>query len=347
VTNLLLPTISVIIPVHNGGNSFKCCLESLFQSECELYEVIVVADGDTDGSWQLAETFKVSVIRTLSPGGPAKARNIGASAASGEILFFVDADVAIQPDTISQIADHFRQNPHAAALIGSYDEAPGAGNFLSQYKNLFHHYIHQVAYEDISTFWGACGAIRRDIFIAAGGFNEAYRFPSIEDIELGHRLKALGYNIYLYKSLQVKHLKCWTFRSLLKAEIFYRALPWTELILRERRMDNNLNLRWTDRCSILLVYSLLGGVIGTLLQPGFFGFVGPTLILFIVLNLDLYRFFLQKRGVLFTLRVLPCHWFYYVYCGFAFGVGVLRYWHSGLSARPIAHSDNQVVQQHH
>jgi hypothetical protein len=50
-------------------------------------------------------------------------------------------------------------------LIGSYDDAPGANNFLSQYKNLFHHYTHQTGSEEASTFWGACGAIRRDVFL--------------------------------------------------------------------------------------------------------------------------------------------------------------------------------------
>ena len=59
-------------------------------------EIIVVSDGDSDGSWRLAEAFGVKLIRLPESGGPAKARNIGAKSASGDILFFVDADVEVQ-----------------------------------------------------------------------------------------------------------------------------------------------------------------------------------------------------------------------------------------------------------
>ena len=78
--------------------------------------------------------------------------------------------------------------------------------------------------------------------LALGGFDEGYRQPSIEDIELGYRLKQAGHRIRLCKALQVKHLKRWSVVSLLKSDFFDRALPWTELILRDRRVINDLNL---------------------------------------------------------------------------------------------------------
>ena len=136
-------SISVIIPVHNGGESFHNCLLSIKASHNKPREVIVVADGDTDNSWQVAADWGAKVIRIEEKGGPAQARNLGASAAQGDILFFVDADVVIAPDTISQVRLAFTEDASLAALIGSYDDAPGANNFLSQYKNLFHHYTHQ------------------------------------------------------------------------------------------------------------------------------------------------------------------------------------------------------------
>jgi GT2 family glycosyltransferase len=149
------------------------------------------------------------VLKVPQAGGPAKARNLGAQASHGDILFFMDADVTLAPDTLEQVLAAFDTQPQIAALIGSYDDAPGAPNFLSQYKNLFHHYTHQRGCEEASTFWGACGAVRREVFSAVGGFDEAYRYPSIEDIELGYRLKRAGHSIHLCKQVQVKHLKRW------------------------------------------------------------------------------------------------------------------------------------------
>ena len=113
-------------------------------------------------------------------GGPAKARNIGAKAATGNIILFIDADVELHPTTVLRVIAVFQDRPEVAAIIGSYDDAPGATNFLSQYKNLFHHYTHQAAKEEASTFWGACGAIRRDVFLSLEGFDESYRRPCIE-----------------------------------------------------------------------------------------------------------------------------------------------------------------------
>ncbi|MEM6751430.1 MAG: glycosyltransferase [Cyanobacteria bacterium P01_C01_bin.38] len=318
-------TVSVIIPVHNGGDSFRQCLSSLEKSTISPSEIIVVSDADTDGSWLVAQEFGAKVIRMPVNGGPAKARNLGASVATSDILYFVDADVVVSSRAIAQVKKGFENDSKLAALIGSYDDEPGASNFLSQYKNLFHHYNHQIASEEAFTFWGACGAIRREVFLSLGGFDESYKRPSIEDIELGYRIRGAGYKIRLWKDLQVKHLKRWETISLLKAEIFYRALPWTELILSQRQLNNDLNLGVSSRLSIILIYAVL---INLVLSFWWFGFLGVAALLSLVLlgiNLSVYRFFLEKRGLGFTLRVIPWHWFYYFYGGLAFAIGSARY----------------------
>ncbi len=328
IAKMTLPdksVISVIIPVHNGGVSFRYCLSSLANAVPAPSEIIVVADGDTDGSWLVAKEFGAKVLRIPTSGGPAKARNLGARAAKGDILFFVDADVTICPDAISQVEKAFGDEPELAALIGSYDDAPGASNFLSQYKNLFHHYTHQTAKEEAFTFWGACGAIRREIFLELGGFDESYRRPSIEDIELGYRLKQAGYTIRLCKALQVKHLKYWGVVSLLKAEFFYRALPWTELILRDRQLNNDLNLGLNSRLSVIFTYGLVSSLVIAWWLPGFLAMAFVLSLLLLAFNQQVYRFFLCKRGFWFALCVIPWHWLYYLYGGLAFAIGTVRY----------------------
>jgi GT2 family glycosyltransferase len=288
-------------------------------------EVIVVADGDTDGSSRLAKEFGARVLRFPARGGPARARNAGARAARGDILFFVDADVAVHPDTIDQVVAVFRREPHLAAVFGSYDDAPAEAGFLSQYKNLLHHYVHQTASADASTFWGACGAIRRDLFLTLGGFDERYREPCIEDIELGYRLKQSGHKIKLCKGLQVKHLKRWTAASLLKADFLRRALPWTELILRDGQLNNDLNTDNASRISVMSVYGLLGASLGAVWWSGFLIAACVLGLVLLVLNAHVYRFFWRKRGPWFAAQTIPWHWFYYFYSGLAFAIGTARH----------------------
>lgn len=326
-----LPTelsVSVIVPVYNGGERFRRCLESLKEALPPPAEIIVVADGDTDGSWQLAQALGIQVLKFPSCGGPARARNFGSRRAQGEILFFIDADVTIPRDAMSQVKIAFEREPCLAAIFGSYDDEPGEANFLSQYRNLLHHYVHQTGREEASTFWGACGAIRRDVFLAMGGFDEQYGRPSkvisgIEDIELGYRLKTAGYRIRLCKTLQVKHLKRWNLFSMVRTDFFIRALPWTKLILRDRRFINDLNTDISGRASVILVFLLLFSLLFSFSQPVALSATGLIALTLLVLNIPLYRFFLRKRGIRFTLQSLPYHWLYFFYSGVAFVIGTV------------------------
>ncbi len=321
-----LTRLSIIVPVYNGGKDFRQCLASIQKCLRSDDEFIVVSDGDTDGSWEVAEAFGAKVIRLPSSGGPARARNAGAKIAQGDILFFVDADVMLQPNTVRLVEQQFQALPNLAALIGSYDDAPGASNFLSQYKNLFHHYTHQISSEAASTFWGACGAIRRSIFLELGGFDESYRKPCVEDIELGYRIKRAGYSIRLCKDIQVKHLKQWRPISLLKAEIFYRALPWTALILRDRHFNADLNLSQANRFSVILVFIMLLSLALSISVSWMLLAAAAAVLGLLIINRGVYRFFYSKRGLFFTLKVIPWHWLYFLYGGIVFGYSTLKHY---------------------
>jgi glycosyltransferase involved in cell wall biosynthesis len=253
-------TISIIIPVLNGSKFIRKCLDGVFSSEYRDYECIIVDDGSTDGTQDIVRSYDIALKQLVDgPYGPAYARNQGAELATGDILFFVDADVVIKADTLSRIANSFENHPSYSAVFGSYDESPNEGGFISQYKNLFHHYVHQQANEEGGTFWSGCGAIRREIFLAMGGFDyERFPKPSIEDIDLGIRLREKGYKIRLDKSIQVKHLKKWTLTNLIRTDVLDRAIPWTSLILQSKKMPNDLNLKMPQRFSAGLTVLLLG-----------------------------------------------------------------------------------------
>jgi len=307
-----LVTVSVIIPVRDGAAFLQRCLPAIVADE-----VIVVDDGSRDESAAVAERHGARVIRLVGPQGPAAARNAAAHVATGEILFFVDADVVVRPDAVAQVVAAFVAEPELAAVFGSYDDAPAARNFLSQYKNLLHHYVHQTGREDASTFWAGCGAIRREVFEAVGGFDVAqFPRPAIEDIELGYRLRRAGYRIRLRKSLQGTHLKRWTAGTLLRADFWGRAVPWTRLMLRDRQGVNDLNLRTSSRVCVGLSWLLPASVV-----LRWWWVAGASAVLLLTLNADVYRFFWRKRGAWFALGVIPWHWLYYFYSGLAFAVG--------------------------
>lgn len=321
-----MSTVSIIVPVHRAGRLFQQCLEALLNTTPAPQEIIIVPDGESDFEWEKIRDLGVVVLNpTLSPKGPAHARNRGAAAATSDILFFTDADVIVPSDTIQQINTQFAAHPGYDALIGSYDDQPGQQNFLSQYRNLLHHYVHQISSFDASTFWGACGAIRRSAFHEIGGFDERFAKPSIEDIELGYRLRRSGRMIMLCKTLQVKHLKYWNARSIIHTDFFQRALPWTRLILQEKVFHNDLNLRYSHRISVGLVFILAASLIGSVFLPQILIFSVLIALILFSLNRDVYSFFLRKRGWFFLLQVVPWHWIYYSYSGLAFIIGSVQH----------------------
>jgi glycosyltransferase involved in cell wall biosynthesis len=314
------PYVSVIVPVHNGGGHLDECLSALPVGG-QGFEVIVVDDGSTDESASVARRRGARLWRLESRRGPAAARNYGAQQARASVLLFIDADVRARPDTVQRVAMHFRQRPDMAALFGSYDAAPASANFVSQYKNLFHHFVHQQARPQAETFWAGCGAVRREVFLRLGGFDEKrYREPSIEDIELGYRLRRAGYEILLDKQLQVQHLKRWTLRILLRTDILRRAVPWSKLMLERGRLTDDLNLRIGERMSAAATISAL-----TLLA---FGIASPYLLIpaflllmsVLILNRKMYAFFLRRLGPHFLPGVAALHLLYYCYSSVAFAL---------------------------
>ena len=132
--------------------------------------------------------------------GPAAARNKGAEASRGEILFFLDSDIIIERNAIEQIVKSFQSKPNISALFCSYQKNTVPSNFYSEYKNFVHHYTHQNSLENAATFCGGFGAIKRETFFKFGGFDENYR--SLEDMEFGYRLYKGGCKTYLNKQIQ-------------------------------------------------------------------------------------------------------------------------------------------------
>lgn len=190
------------------------------------------------------------MIGTAAGDGPAHARNAGALEATGDLLVFVDADVAVHPDAFARIRRAFEHEPGLAALFGSYDDAPTAPGVVSVFRNLLHHHVHQTPERPAQTFWAGLGAIRREAFEALGGFDTVTPHRrAVEDIELGMRLAEAGGRIVLDPLVLGTHMKPWTLRSMLRTDLVNRGAPWVALLVARRQVPASLNLRWRHRVS--------------------------------------------------------------------------------------------------
>jgi GT2 family glycosyltransferase len=285
-------------------------------------EVILVCDGDVPGAEPLAAAAGCLVRRTAERRGAAAARNSGARAVSGDVILFLDADVLAPPDLVGRVAAAFDARPELTGLIGSYDAAPSDAALVSQYRNLLHHYVHQTSEPEASTFWGACGAVRVQALREIGGFDETYPDASIEDIELGARLRAAGRTLRLDRTLQVKHLKRWTLGSFLWTDLYRRALPWTRLMLRHRHMPNDLNLRVRHRLSVLASAALVASLPLALVAGAARAIPVVLLAVFVACNAG-FLAFLWRRSPRLALAAVPLHVLHNLAGGTGFALALL------------------------
>lgn len=318
--------LSVIVPAYRCSDMLRASLAGLQASDLRRaeWELIVVDDGSADETADVARSVADRVI-TISggPRGPANARNLGAVFARASILLFVDSDVVVAPSTLSGFVRAFRDQPDVTAVFGAHDESPRDERFVSQYRNLLHHYVHSVNAGDAVTFWAGCGAVRREEFFAIGGYDERrYPRPQIEDIELGYRLSSSGRRIVLAPELQGTHLKSWTLTNMLRTDFRERAVPWMHLLLErgESITDGPLNLQSRDKVMTLLsVAVVLSALLGLLTHDARWLLISALAVIAVIAgNRAMFRWFASVRGWNFAVRVVPMR--------------LLFYWTSGLGA---------------
>jgi hypothetical protein len=264
-----MPGLSLIVPASDRPATLGRCLAAIDAAGEPPEERIVVTE----------------------PAGcaPAAARNRGAERAAGDVLVFVDADVAVHPDSFARIRRAFDADSGLTALFGSYDDAPEARGSVSAFRNLLHHHIHQEAVGPAATFWTGLGAVRRDAFQAAGGFDERQRY--LEDVELGARLVRAGARIELDGALQGKHLKSWGLGEMLWTDFAGRGIPWVELALEARAPRDALNLSPRHRASAALCVLAAASLAARRPTPA--AAAAATLV---ALNRDFYELLLRRQG---------------------------------------------------
>jgi lipopolysaccharide/colanic/teichoic acid biosynthesis glycosyltransferase len=169
----------------------------------DRYEVIVVDDGSTDSTAEVARRYGVRLICQPNA-GPAAARNRGVQAARGEILLFTDADCAPTPDWIERLTEPFRA-PEVAGAKGVYRtrQRELVARFVQlEYEDKYARMSRQDRIDFVDTY---SAAYRRDVFLANGGFDALFPAASVEDQEFSFRLARKGYWLVFVPRAVVYH----------------------------------------------------------------------------------------------------------------------------------------------
>ena len=321
------PRLSVVMPVYNAGTTLAECLTRLCSSGFSDFEIVLVDDGSTDQSRAIAANYPVRVVPTAGRIGPAAARNLGARAAEGEVIFFLDSDVMVRPDTLSRIVAAFERG-EIEGVIGVQAADMRHRDLVSQYKNLWMRWTYCRRRGDVPLFYTTAAAIRREAFLRAGGFDQAYATPNVEDTAFGQKLARLGMRVRIDPELEVEHVKRYSLGGLLRTD-FMRAVSLTRLKLRERQelVQNNTSVPSSYMASVPLAtlgaLALLGGALLPLplaVAAGALALAGS-----VALNHGFLAAIRASEGTLRALAAVPLLWLELVVVGVGSGVGMLSY----------------------
>ncbi|BCB75386.1 hypothetical protein GCM10022251_78010 [Phytohabitans flavus] len=315
------PLVSVVVPNYNYARALKLCLTALRAQTHPNLEIIVVDDCSTDDSVAVAESFGVRVVSTPANGGPAVARNLGAAHARGEILFFVDSDVAAKPDAVANAVELLRTRPELGAVCGNYDPVPLIRDSLvEEYRCLQQSYWLIADEGRIYTLYTALLAMRAEVFAEVGPFNP--RLRETENADYGLRL-AQRYEILLTPALRGVHDHDHDLRELVR-KAFTRAMLHIPMYANKPDFPGGLSSgprAWGSVAALLtvltLVLPIVFGPIWALVPLGVFA-------VYLGCDWPMYRFVARLRSPIFLVYFVAMHLFLNLVMATAAAVGVLR-----------------------
>lgn len=183
------PAVSVVIPTYNEVRVIARCLGTLLDQTHRPREIIIVDDGSTDGTREIARGFGGVTLLEQAHEGSGAARNRGASAATGDILCFVDADMRFPRDFIARLVAPITRGE----AIGTFHAVEYVANPQERWARLWN--VNQrlpvtrklpEGYPDRQAVFRA---VCRDAFLAAGGFIAG---GYDDDLSLAERLGTLA-----------------------------------------------------------------------------------------------------------------------------------------------------------
>jgi O-antigen biosynthesis protein len=208
------PKVSVVVCAYNADRTMDQCLASLEVLNYPDYEVIVVNDGSTDRTLEISQRYPYCKIISQPNKGLSVARNVGAEAATGEIVAYTDSDCVADPDWLTYLV---------GKMVASDLVACGGPNFPPPENSLIPAAVavspggptHVLVSDDVAEHIAGCNmAFRRSVLLALGGFDPLYRAAG-DDVDICWRFQDAGYTIGFSPAAVVWHFR----RNTVKAYI--------------------------------------------------------------------------------------------------------------------------------
>jgi glycosyltransferase involved in cell wall biosynthesis len=216
------------MPVYNAERLLGECLAAVNASTFRDYEIVVVDDSSTDKSREIAASYGARVVPSGGRLGPGRARNKGVEHARGDIVFFIDSDVVVRPDTLARLATAFDRDPGVSGLMravaGDAFRTSAASTRISgctTYVRRAGKTCHFLRPRQRSAVPSSRRAVRRN-----------YVDPNIEDTDYGQKLASQGFRVQILPDLEVEHVKGYDLAGLLRVD-FLRSMSLARLKLRK------------------------------------------------------------------------------------------------------------------
>jgi glycosyltransferase involved in cell wall biosynthesis len=279
------PLVSIVIPNYNYGAVLGRCLEAALSQTYENIEVVLVDDCSTDDSLAVAATYSCAVFSTGTNGGEAVARNVGVQNSRGDVLFFLDSDLVLQPDAVEKAVDLLHREPSIGCVYGIYEKTPLVkAGLVKEYRTLQAHYWRISSLGDADAGFFSIAALRRSVWDAVGPFKP---LRVGEEMDYGARVSQVTRAV-LTDEVRGLHDDEERLPRLLR-KLFIRArvrIPFGFTQGKFAHADETGKRIFATLCAVGIVISALLGIF----EPRLFVFTFALLIAFVLLDRGMYAF---------------------------------------------------------